>query len=60
MSDLIRFLRKLLRMHDHQWRTMFRGQYTRGVECAICGKADLVVDYNDGTEPVGWRGKGEG
>jgi len=40
---------------DHEWITHFRGQYTRGVECRICGKVDLIEDFNDGSEPVGWR-----
>lgn len=38
----------------HQWVTKFRGTCTRGVQCSICGKADLLVDWNDGSEPVGW------
>lgn len=40
---------------DHQWITRFRGKYTRGVECVRCGKIDLIADFNDGSEPVGWR-----
>lgn len=38
----------------HDWITKFRGQYTRGVECSICGKVTLLVDKNNGSEPVGW------
>jgi len=38
----------------HQWITKFRGTFTRGVECSICHKAELLVELNDGSEPVGW------
>lgn len=39
---------------EHVWLTHFRGQFTRGVECMKCGKLDLLVDFNDGSEPIGW------
>ena len=47
-------LRKIFGLHQHDWITRFRGQYTRGVECRVCDKTDLLEDVNDGSEPVGW------
>jgi len=47
-------LRKIFGLHQHQWITRFRGLVTRGVECRVCGKAKLLEEVNDGSEPVGW------
>lgn len=38
----------------HQWITVFRGQFTRGVICRKCEKEELLSDFNSGAEAIGW------
>ena len=53
-SGMIAWLRSLF-FCPHYWKTVFRGTVTRGVVCTVCGKAELQEDWNDGSEPLGWR-----
>lgn len=40
--------------HRHVWVTRFRGQYTKGIECSVCGKAKLIAEFNAENKPMGW------
>lgn len=59
MSIIRRILVRLGLACDHDDITRFRGLYTRGVECLKCGRAELLEDWNDGTEPMGWWNESE-
>ncbi len=54
MARFLEWLRSLF-VCQHEWKTVFRGQITRGVVCTVCGKPELQEDWNDGSEPIGWR-----
>ena len=51
---MMRWLRRLLGLCEHEWVTKFRGTATHGVQCRKCKKAELLFEFAQPSDNLGW------